>query len=71
MFGTTPKRATKLEVFSVVFLVIILFAMGIVSVMATYSVEKPDWKTYRISELESNCDMQKTCEILQQVCEVK
>ena len=58
MFGTTPKKITKLGIFSTVFFIIILFVMGFVSVIHAYSVEKPGWKTYRNSEPEPNGDMQ-------------
>ena len=63
MFGNRPKRITKLEVFSTVIFVIIMFVMGYVSVMTTTHTEKPGWKTYRNGEPEPNGDMQKTTEI--------
>lgn len=63
MFGTRPKRITKLEVFSAVIFVIIMFVMGYVSIMTTTHSEKPGWKTYRYGEPEPNGDMQKDTEI--------
>ncbi len=56
MFGTRPKRIATLEVFSTVLFLIILFSMGLVSVMPTWQVEKPGWKTYRNSEPAPNGD---------------
>ncbi len=59
LFGTRPKRITKLEIFSTIFFLIILFFSGFVSVMTTRNETQPGWKTMRNSVPEPNGDMQK------------
>ncbi len=56
MFGTRPKRIKKLEIFSGVFFLIIIFFSGFVSVMTTRNETQPSWKTMRNNSLEPNGD---------------
>ena len=58
MFGNRPKRITKLEIFSAIFLLIIIFFSGFVSVMTTRNEKQPGWKTMRNSTPEPNGDTQ-------------